>query len=74
MEKEIGRYRYPKWDAECEVKVYPMQVSKVIPEAQWQERHRRRQWLSVNEAAALIKNPDVQQLVKALPQWLETNQ
>ncbi|MBT8439105.1 MAG: NUDIX domain-containing protein [Gammaproteobacteria bacterium] len=72
--KELGRYRYPKWDAECEVKVFPMQVSKVIPEVQWQERHRMRQWLSVEKAAALIKNPDVQRLVKALPQWLEKHQ
>ena len=72
--KEIGRYRYPKWDAECEVKVFPMTVSKVLPEAQWQERHRKRQWLPVEKAAALVKNLDVQQLIKALPQWLEKHQ
>jgi len=72
--KEIGRYRYPKWDAECEVKVFPMPVSKVLPEAQWQERHRKRQWLSVEKATDLVKNPDVQQLIKALPQWLEKHQ
>jgi len=72
-EKEIGCYLYPKWYAECEVKVYPMPVSKVVPEARWQESHRKRQWLPVEQAAALIKNPDVQQLVKSLPQWLEMN-
>ncbi len=74
LEDEIGRYRYPKWDAECEVSVFPMRVTRVIPEAQWEENHRRRQWLQADEAAALVKNPDVQQLVKTLPQWLQQYQ
>jgi phosphohistidine phosphatase len=74
FDEPIGDYRYPKWDAECEVKVFPMRVIKVIPEAQWQESHRRRQWLPAEQAAILVKNPDVQKLVGALPQWLQRHQ
>jgi phosphohistidine phosphatase len=73
LQKEIGRYRYPKWDAECEVTVFPMKVSKVLSDIKWQESHRQRQWLPVSKAAAMIKNPEVQKLVEMLPGWLEHN-
>ena len=73
FENAIGQYRYSKWDAECEVAVYPMEVTKVLPEAQWQESHRNRQWLSVKKAAQMVKNPELQKLVSELPQWLEKN-
>jgi len=67
----IGIYRYPKWDAVCDVTVYAMQVEHVLGETQWQESHRGRQWVSIEQAVELLKNDDVKQIVNQLPQWLK---
>lgn len=69
--QQLGSYRYPKWDAHCDVAVYPMLVEQVLDEAQWEERHRGRRWVTPQEAASLVKNPDVARLVASLPAWLE---
>lgn len=68
---EIGSYRYPKWDAFCDVKVYPMKVEREIDEADWEESHRGRQWVPVEDAVAMVKNEDVKRIVALLPGWLE---
>ena len=70
-EEAIGVYRYPKWDAECEVAVYPMKVQRILHETDWQESHRGRQWVSVKDAVELLNNKDVKHLVEQLPAWLE---
>jgi len=67
----IGSYSYPKWDATCDVAVYPMEVERVLPEEKWEESHRGRRWVSVEEAAATVKNPDVGRMVAKLPAHLE---
>ena len=40
----IGSYNYEKWEASCTVKVYPMEVTFMLDENDWQERHRTREW------------------------------
>lgn len=70
LDRVIGSYRYPKWDATCEVEVYPMSVSHVLPAEQWEERHRGRRWASVAEAASMVLNDDVKRLVASLPDAL----
>lgn len=72
-EDEIGFYRYPKWDAVCEVKVFPMKVEHVLDESDWQEKHRGRHWLSPEDAVLKVKNDDVKRIVGLLPAWLEKN-
>ena len=47
--ESLGSYKYDKWGAECSVQVYPMQANKLIPEDEWEERHRGREWLSAGE-------------------------
>jgi phosphohistidine phosphatase len=74
LQQEVGCYRYPKWDAECEVTVFPMKVTRVLSEKQWHESHRLRQWLPLTDAADMIKNPDVQKIVKSFPEWFAKNQ
>lgn len=69
-EDAIGLYRYPKWDAECEVTVYAMKVQRLLHENDWQESHRGRKWVSVEDAVELLNNDDVKHLVKQLPAWL----
>ena len=66
-ETAIGSYRYGKWDAVCDVSVYPMRVTRELTEAEWEEQHRSRQWLPAEKATALVKNPDIAALIRALP-------
>jgi phosphohistidine phosphatase len=70
QDRAIGDYRYPKWGAECLVSVYPMRVDRVLPEAEWRERHRGRQWVSPATAAALLKQVELRDMVAALARAL----
>nr|WP_320191465.1 NUDIX hydrolase [uncultured Desulfobacter sp.] len=69
-EKAIGSYAYSKWGAECTVCVYVQKVTEVLPESQWQERHRGRQWMSPGKAAAIVKQPELGQMIEQLEQFL----
>lgn len=66
----LGSYRYPKWGATCTVTVFPMQVTRVLDEGEWEEQHRGRQWVSAAAAAGLLKQPELAPLVLALEQQL----
>lgn len=63
-ETPLGRFTYEKWGATCEVTVFAMEVTREIPEADWEESHRQRKWVPVAEAAALLRLPAFQQLVR----------
>ncbi len=65
-ETAVGNYTYSKWGATCTVTVYPMKVTRLIPEEEWQERHRGRQWLSLEKAARQLKQKELKPLVKKL--------
>lgn len=71
MDDLLGEYRYPKWDAHCHVKVYPMRVDKLTSQEEWQESHRQRRWVSIDEAMQQVKNPDVSRMISLLPAYLE---
>jgi 8-oxo-dGTP pyrophosphatase MutT (NUDIX family) len=66
-EREIGRYYYGKqmksglsW--RCEVLVFPMEVTEVADK--WPERKKRtRQWFSPHEAANLVEEKDLGELI-----------
>jgi len=62
----LGEYSYEKWGATCTVSVYPMKVTRTVPEDEWEERHRGRAWMPPNEAADRLKQKELQPLVKAL--------
>ena len=51
----LGRYEYPKWGASCSVQVYAMQVTRELPESEWQERHRGRRWVTPEMALLLLR-------------------
>lgn len=69
-EGAIGSYTYPKWGAECTVTVYAQRVVEILPEPQWQERHRGRQWMAPNEAAAVVKQSELGEMIKRLKPFL----
>jgi len=68
-EYPIGTYVYEKWEAECMVYVYPMEVTKVIKDDKWEEKHRGRYWMSVTDA----HNALYQEALKPLVLKLEKN-
>jgi phosphohistidine phosphatase len=65
-EVAIGSYRYKKWGASCSVSVYPMKVTRMIPDDEWDERHRGRQWLSMKKAARRLKQKQLGPMLKKL--------
>lgn len=64
---EIGRYFYAKAlasgeEVPCEVPVFPLRVELVAE--RWKERHARtRKWVAVAEAAAMVNEPDLSQII-----------
>jgi phosphohistidine phosphatase len=62
----IGSYRYEKWGASCSVSVHPMKVTRMIPDDEWEEHHRGRQWMSMKKAARLLKQKQLVPMLKKL--------
>ncbi len=62
----LGAYQYPKWGGTCTVAVYPMAVTREIPEEEWEESHRGREWVSPQEAAARLRQAALAPLVLKL--------
>jgi len=62
----LGSYTCEKWGATCTVTVYPMKVTRVIPEEEWEESHRGRQWVSPEKAASELKQQALRPLVRKL--------
>jgi len=65
-ETVLGSYSCEKWGATCTVAVYPMKVTRVIPEEEWEERHRGREWVTPDMAANKLKQKELRPLVKKL--------
>jgi len=65
-EAALGSYTCEKWGATCTVVVYPMKVTRVIPEEEWEESHRGREWVSPDKAASQLKQKELRPLVKKL--------
>jgi phosphohistidine phosphatase len=64
----IGAYRYRKWGGTCTVKVFAMEVSKVV--RNWEESFRDREWFSHREAMRRIEGKDLQQIMRRLPDFV----
>ena len=67
----LGEYEYPKWGASCKVGVYAMSVREILPDSEWEETHRGRKWLSIDEAARLIKEPSMRPMIRSLGSFIE---
>ena len=72
-EQSLGSYRYVKWGGECQVDVFPMRVTRLIDEAEWEESHRGRQWVSPKQAMKQVKQPELKEMIKALAARLEAD-
>jgi len=67
-DRAVGSYSYQKWGASCNVTVYALAVSHVIPENEWQESHRTRQWVSPEQAASMLRQKELSPMIMALIQ------
>ncbi len=69
-DEALGSYSYAKWGSTCTVTVYPMAVTRQLPEEVWEERHRGRMWVSTKKAAELLKQREVHPMIVTLKQRL----
>jgi len=69
----IGTYFYEKWDAQCEVIVYAMKVTKVLEDKHWEEKHRGRTWLSPKAAAKTLHQQALIPMVLSLEKYIKNN-
>jgi 8-oxo-dGTP pyrophosphatase MutT (NUDIX family) len=61
----IGEYQYSKWGGICTVKVFTLEVQTLLET--WPEASiRQRQWLSIEEAADAVEEPELQRLILKL--------
>jgi phosphohistidine phosphatase len=67
----LGSYRYEKWGATCTVDVFPMEVTRTIPEDEWEERHRGREWVTPAVAQRRLRQAELKPLVAALVSRLQ---
>ena len=65
-ETAIGSYDYPKWGATCTVEVYGMEVTRILPDAEWEEVHRGREWVSLKQAAIKLKQDKLKPMLQHL--------
>lgn len=65
-DEPLGSYVYEKWGAPCNVAVYALEVSRVLNERDWEESHRKRRWVPAAEAANLLNEPALQELVRLI--------
>ena len=70
-EDALGSYHYEKWGATCTVEVFPMEVTRVIPEDEWEERHRGREWVTPEAAQERLRQDELKPLVAALVSRLQ---
>ena len=66
----IGCYRYDKWGACCTVDVFAMEVTRLVPDDEWEESHRGRDWVAPEVAALRLKQDELGPLVLALADTL----
>ncbi len=66
----IGSYEYEKWGATCSVTVYAQEVTELLPEQQWQESHRGREWIHSHRAVHMVKEPNLALLIEKLDDFL----
>ncbi|MEG3637869.1 NUDIX domain-containing protein [Magnetococcus sp. PR-3] len=68
--QSLGHYTYKKWGGPTTCHVYSMAVTEVIPEAQWEERHRGRQWFSPEQAMEKVNQQELVPMMKMLVKQL----
>lgn len=69
-ENPIKIYEYNKWGGSCQVQVYPLQVTNILPEEEWEERYRGRKWMKTKTASNRIKQESLKSLFSEMEEKL----
>ncbi|MCP4766904.1 MAG: NUDIX domain-containing protein [Gammaproteobacteria bacterium] len=72
-DEALGSYVYEKWGAATTCHVYPMEVIRELAHEDWQENHRQRTWVTPQQAAARLRQPQLGPMVEALAARLRAN-
>ena len=64
LEPAIGRYHYQKWGARCDVEVFAMQVTELLPKTDWEEAHRGRKWVPLSQAIEIVREDGLREILK----------
>ncbi len=64
----ISRYSYPKWEGRCEVVVYPLKVSALLPHYE-EENERKRRWFSLEDAIRAVDREELKDALRAFKQY-----
>ena len=67
--KALGKYTYLKWGGTCTVTVYAMLVVDMLK--RWPEEFRKREWVSVKDAAGRMREDELEAMINELPKWLK---
>ncbi|MCV0425389.1 MAG: NUDIX domain-containing protein [Roseibium sp.] len=70
----LGTFSYEKWGASCQVEVFAMEVTNILPDVAWEENHRNRKWVSVFDAASLLQHPAFRKMAMEIQAALDCNQ
>jgi phosphohistidine phosphatase len=65
-DEPLGSYVYEKWGGATTCVVYPMEVTRELADEAWQEDHRQRTWVTAEQAAAQLRQPQLGPMVEAL--------
>jgi 8-oxo-dGTP pyrophosphatase MutT (NUDIX family) len=67
VQESIGRFQYRKWGGTCRVEVFLLEATELL--AIWPESYfRRRQWMSLQDAADLVKFEELAELIRRADQ------
>jgi phosphohistidine phosphatase len=61
--KKVGKYATIKWKAKTTVEVFSMKVKEVLDERFWSEKHRGREWVSINKAIKVLHQKELKPLL-----------
>ena len=68
----LGAYTCKKWGAPCQVEVFAMEVTHLVPEKKWEESHRGREWVTPEQAAKRLKQKALKPMVRTLAKKLRS--
>jgi 8-oxo-dGTP pyrophosphatase MutT (NUDIX family) len=63
---ELGSFKVHKEIGACFIRVYSMEVNKMLDDYPDKEK-RRRKWFSIEEAAKSVEIPELKQIITTLP-------
>lgn len=69
----LGSYECEKWGATCTVEVFPMEVTRVLPEEEWEEHHRGREWLAPEQAEECVREQALRPMINILAVMLRAH-